>query len=210
VKTSISTSQIVRRLAGFTLPEVMTASSLLIVLTGGVIYAFLFGLHLQRTAEIKLGANDAARKTLNTIVDEIRGATRVDIGTGSLTNFTSVSSTNTQVGSALRVYTAAGTNTWVRYYSERDPSSTNYNRLCRTTSATTGSYTVVVSHSMINTASLFSSEDSYGNPLNNNQNNRVIGINLQLYQVPFGYNQNSTRDNDFYQLRTRITRRSVY
>jgi hypothetical protein len=57
---------------------------------------------------------------------------------------------------------------------------------------------------------VFTSEDFAGNVLNNNLNNRVIGVTLQFYQLeapPVLIGPGSLYD--FYQLRTKITRRAL-
>jgi hypothetical protein len=57
---------------------------------------------------------------------------------------------------------------------------------------------------------VFSAEDYSGSILTNNENNRVIGVTLAFFQlqypsIPIGPGS----IYDFYQLRTKITRRTV-
>jgi hypothetical protein len=130
------------------------------------------------------------------------------VGTGNALGFMQAATNTAQTGPAVQIYATSDTNSWVRYYSEADPTSTNYGRLCRLGSTDGSNYVVVVPHNLVNRQSLFSSEDSYGNALTNNQNNRVISLNLQFYTLEFPATQiGSSQSHDFYQLRTRITRR---
>jgi hypothetical protein len=69
---------------------------------------------------------------------------------------------------------------------------------------------VMVVANAITNSMVFTSEDYTGTVLTNNLNNRVIGMTLQFYQleyptVPIG----PGAFYDFYQLRTKITRRAL-
>jgi hypothetical protein len=208
VKTNFQHLPASRAAAGFTLAELMIASGLLVMLTTAIVCTFIFGLQLHQTTEVKLGSNDDARKAVISLTDEIRSATQIQVGTGNALGFTQAATNTAQTGAAVQIYPTSDTNSWVRYYSEADPTSTNYGRLCRIGSTDGSNYVVVVPHNLVNLQSLFSSEDSYGNALTNNQNNRVISLNLQLYALEYPATQiGSSQSHDFYQLHTRITRR---
>jgi hypothetical protein len=57
---------------------------------------------------------------------------------------------------------------------------------------------------------VFAAEDHLGNVLTNSQNNRVIGLRLQFYQIAFPVVAVGPGNYyDFYQLRTRVTRRML-
>jgi hypothetical protein len=59
---------------------------------------------------------------------------------------------------------------------------------------------------------IFDAEDMYGNILTNNQNNRVIGITMQFskWEYPIARFGSTNYDQfDYYQLRTRATRRAI-
>jgi hypothetical protein len=209
MRTNFANARITRVETGFTLAEVVIASGLSVLLGSAIICTHILGLRIVQAADAKLGSNDDARKAVLTITDEIRSATRIAVGQGGLTNFTEIV-TNTETGPAIQIYPSSDTNTWIRYYCENDPSSTNYGRLCRLASSDAANYTVVIPHDILNLQTLFSSEDSYGNMLMNNQDNRVIGLNLQLYTIENTLAQsNSAANHDLYQLRTRITRRHL-
>lgn len=199
-----------RRL-GFTLAEVTIASSLFLLISTGLIYTFIFGLHLHETVAVKLGANDAARKALITLTDEIRSATRVKIGSGDPASFVEVGTNTAQKGTSIQVFPDSTTNDWVCYYFETNTTSSNFSKLCRTASASLNGSTVVVAEGVTNLGSLFTCEDSYGNLLGNDQNNRVIGVTLQFYQIEYPIVKIGPGNYyDFYQLHTRITRRRLF
>ena len=55
---------------------------------------------------------------------------------------------------------------------------------------------------------VFTSEDCFGNVLTNNQNNRVISLKLQFYQVQYPITRIGPGNYyDYYQLTTKLTRR---
>jgi Tfp pilus assembly protein PilW len=204
-----------RREHAFTLAELMITVSLSVLLTTGIIYGYLFELHMYEITNIKLGATDDARKALIKLTDEIRSAWKVQIGSGDLNSFTEVVSNAYQQGNAIQIsMDAANTNNWIRYWYETNAASanglnTNYTKLLRTVDG--ANYSLVIAHSITNLNPVFTAEDSNGNVLTNNVNNRVIGMTLQFYQMEYPMvNIGPGNYYDFYQLRTRVTRRTFY
>jgi len=133
--------------------------------------------------------------------DEAAGATR--IGQGGEDSFAEIPHGQAQAGNAVEVFPDKGiTNLWVRYFWDLDDQ-----RLKRTEN---GSQAVLVVANSISNQMVFTSEDFGGNVLTNHSNNRVIGVSLQFFQL-----QNPTIPigpgsvYDFYQLRTKITRRAI-
>ncbi|MDB6054772.1 MAG: hypothetical protein JWN25_2295 [Verrucomicrobiales bacterium] len=185
-----------------TLVEVMVTTAIFSILMLGIIASSIFGLKMYGVTQAKLGASDDARKALGKMTDEIHSAWKVRIGDGTLSNFTELATGSNQIGSAIQIYPSANTNDWVRYYYD---SATSL--LKRTEDGTNAAS--VMAHS-IATNTIFSVEDYTGTVLTNNYNNRVIGLNLQIKQFQYpvtvigaGYYF------DFYQLRTKITRRKL-
>ena len=212
MKTSSSNQTISRRTAAFTLAETMIASSIFVMLMGSLIYTFLFGLHLEETTATKLGASDNARKALIHLTDEIRSADTIAIGSGDPGSFVAVGTNAPHIGTSMRIYSGTNTNNWVSYYYETNGTSSNFAKLCRTDSPQNGGDTTVVASSVTNLGTLFTSEDSYGNPLMNDQQaGRVIGITLQFYQIEYPLVKVGPGSlYDFYQLHTRVTRRKIH
>jgi hypothetical protein len=67
----------------------------------------------------------------------------------------------------------------------------------------------VVANAITNSM-VFTSEDFSGTVISNNLNNRVIGLSLQFYQLQYPkVTIGPGSYYDFYQLRTKITRRAL-
>ena len=186
----------------FTLSELMVSSSILLLVIAGVLSAHLFGQRMFSLTQAKLSASDDSRVAISRLVGEIRSAKSLKVGSGNLAAFTEVALSNLQQGSALQVYLSTNTNAFVRYYWD----STDQKLKRTTNGATSGE---IIAHSLTNSL-VFTSEDFNGTILTNNQNNRVIGITMQFYQMQYpvihigpGYYY------DFYQLRAKITRRAL-
>jgi hypothetical protein len=186
--------------AAFTLAEMLVCMSLLFLFLSGTLSAHLFGMRMFQITKAKLGASDDARQAITLLTSEIRTAKMVRIGSGGLSSFTEVPTNTPQIGGAIQIYPTTNTNSFVRYF--WDSADT---RLKRTTNGSTA--VDVIAHYITNNL-VFTSEDYAGNVLTDNQNNRVIGLSLQFYQIEFPiYLIGPGNYFDYYQLRTKITRR---
>ncbi len=191
-----------RRTLAFTLPEALIAMSLFLVVMGGVVFSHIYGMRLFQLSRSKLGASDEARRAISKLVEEIRSAKIIRIGSGGLTNFATCGITDTQSGNAIQVYPTTNTTSFVRYYWDSVD-----NRLKRTTNGVSAVYVVA---NAISNQVVFTAENHLGQVLTNNNNNRVIGLTLQFYQLQYPtINIGPGGLYDFYQLRTRITRRAL-
>ncbi len=187
--------------SGFTLNEVVIASTFLLMVLLAVVSVHLFGLRMFELTRAKLGAGDDARRAINLLCSEIRSGKSVDVGTLTGTNFVECAINAAQQGSALRILPTTDPAQWICYYLDNDTS------LKRITSA--GSTPKVVANSITNSI-VFTSEDYSGTVLTNNLNNRVIGVTLQFYQIQYPIIRvGGGNYYDFYQLQTRITRRAL-
>jgi hypothetical protein len=162
----------------------------------------VFGLHMLQLARSKMGASDEARAAIAKMMEEIRSAKLLRIGNGTLTDFTEVDVDTPQKGSSVQIFPTTNFNAYVRYFWDSEDK-----RLKRTTNGET--YVFIVANSISNSL-VFAAEDYSGTILTNNENNRVIAVNLQFFQlqypsIPIGPGS----IYDFYQLRTKITRRTV-
>jgi type II secretory pathway pseudopilin PulG len=192
----------VRALLAFTLNELMITLSIIMVVLTGILYAHLTGVRMFQITRAKLGASDEARSAINLLIDEIRTAKLVKIGSGSLSTFTEVGVDTTQNGSAVQVYKTTDTNKFVRYFWDSSD-----RRLKRTTN---GSSAVSIVANSVTNQLIFTAENYLGQPLTNNQNNRVIALTLQFYQIQYPVVKIGPGEYyDFYQLRTKITRRAL-
>lgn len=200
---SLSPSPALRRKRGqvaFTLTEVMVSCAVFVLVIMGVIYTHIMGIRMYELTKAKLGASDMARNALGLLVTEVRCSKFLLVGTGDLTTFTPIASGSLQQGPALQIYRGTNTNDFIRYYFDATD-----NKLRRTTNGAT--YKEVIAEFITNSI-VFTSENYDGTVLTDNQNNRVIGLTLQFYQIQYPITIiGPGQYYDFYQLRTKITRR---
>jgi hypothetical protein len=159
---------------GFTLPEALIATSLFLLLLGGITAANVFGLRMFQLSETKLNAGDGARKSLRFLVDEVRQCKRTWVGSVSNGIFVAALDGQPQVGSALLVQPTANPTNFVCYY--RNAADQSLRRLVGLASSTT------VLAQMVTNAAVFESRDHFGKLLTNQQNNRVTHITLEFFQ----------------------------
>ena len=185
-----------RLAAGFTLPEVMVAMTVFTFLVGGVIFAHLYGLSMFRITETKLNATDDARKTIGRMVDEIRTCKSAAVGNVKNGVFEALLDGETQQGSGLLIYPTTNKANFVIYFV--NPSDKTFRR----TTSKPGS-AIILAETITNSV-VFRSQDFTGTVLTNNQNNRVIHLNLEFYQP-----KQHLQIADYYKLETSVTRRAL-
>jgi len=182
--------------SGFTLPEVLVAMTVFLLLIGGIVAAHLFGLSMFRITEMKLNATDEARKIIGRMTEEIRTCKSTWIGNVKNGEFVAVLDGERQVGSGLLIYPTTNTATYVIYFV--NPADKTFRR----TTSEPGT-AIVVAESVTNTV-VFRAQDYLGNVLTNNQNNRVINVNLEFFQPT-----RALQVADYYKLETAVTRRAL-
>lgn len=191
-----------RRTVAFTLTEMMVTMALFSLVIAGTIGANLFGLRLFGITKAKLGASDEAREAVSKLVTEIRGAKIVRVGNGDLLSFTNLAMGEAQMGNALQIHPTTNTAEYIRYFWDKDDKI-----LKRTTD---GLNTVVVVANHISNHVVFRAEDHRGVVLTNNQNNRVINLKLEFFQLQYPIVEIGPGNLfDYYKMETRITRRAL-
>lgn len=201
VRRQLRGSRQARRPHAFTLTELVVTMAIVLLVLAGATASHLFGARLYQITKVKLGANDDARRALSTLIEEVRSAKIVKVGTGDASSFAEIPLDTPQQGTALQIYATTNTNVFIRYFWDAEDQS-----LKRTTSDDAGAVTVVANY--VSNNLVFSAEDHLGHVLTNNQNNRVIGLLLQFYQIEYPVvSIGPGQPYDYYQLRTRITRR---
>jgi hypothetical protein len=186
----------------FTLTEMLVTVSILMMVMAAMITAHIFGLRFFEITKAKLVASDDARRSVSRLITEIRGAKMIMVGTGTVSSFTEVADGALQQGSAIQLYGTTNTNTFVRYFW-----NVSDGKLKRTTN---GSTVMNLMASSITNSIIFTAEDFKGNILTNNENNRVVGLTLKFRQLEFPViNIGPSNYYNFYQLRTKITRRTL-
>jgi Tfp pilus assembly protein PilW len=199
-KSTVRTQQLKRR--AFTLVEFQMAFAIIMLVISGVISSHVFGLKLNEATRAKLSASDAARHALNKLVGDIRSAKTIDVGNGTYSAFTAITNGEIQQGSALRIFPTTDSSSYIVYY--RDSSDSTLKR-----ASTSAATPVKVAEFLTNTV-IFTSENYLGAPLTDNDNNRVIGINLRFYQIRYPIMQIGNGGYfDYYQVNTKVTRRAL-
>jgi prepilin-type N-terminal cleavage/methylation domain-containing protein len=197
------------RRRGMTLIEMMFTMAVLTVVIGGVMSANFLGFREDSLMESKAGANETARRDINQMVYDIRGAKGFDIGTMSGTNFTAITN-GTMQGAGLKLYciiittnAAIDPNRYLLYYFDTSQSANNNGMLWRYNS-TNGVATIVASN-LINTLN-FTAENYLGQTQSVRTYKSVIHATLQFCQ--FQYPLTSVGTNglfDYYRIDCRVT-----
>jgi type II secretory pathway pseudopilin PulG len=186
----------------FTIPELLIAMSIFLLVVGAIVAANFFGFRMIGVTQPKLGANAATRQAVSLMISEISSAKILRIGDGDQSSFTPVGFGAARQGNAMQLYPSTDSNVFVRYYKG---SANQLGRLFSTNGVTTTN-TVV---SAVTNSVLFTGEDITGVILTNDYNNMVIGVRLQFYELngsktPVGSNSYFKA----YDVQTRVTRRS--
>ncbi len=191
-----------RRTAAFTFVEMMVASALTVFVITGIVYSYVFGMRMYELSRAKMGCTDDARRAINKMVDEIRSATVIRVGDGKLNSFDEVPNGQPQQGNSIMIFPTKNTNDWIRYYHHKGTQQ------LRRTEDGVNSF-VVLANQVTNTL-VFSSEEFLGTILTNNFNNRVIGVRLEFASIQYPMMSIGPSNYfDYYQLRTKITRRKL-
>jgi len=183
--------------AGFTLPELLIAMTVFLLMVGGIIAANLFGLEMFQVTQTKLNVTTWSRQTIEQITGEIHTCNSVWVGNITTNGvFEGLLDGETQQGTALLIYPTTNTTNYIIYFA--NPPDQTFRRT--TDQAGTAE---VLADSVTNTL-IFAAQDFSGNVLTNNLNNRVIHLTLEFYQ-PARFMQ----DADNYQMETSVTRRAL-
>lgn len=187
-------------LRAFTLAEIQVSMAVIMLVIGGVISSHVFGLKLNESTRARLSASDAARNAIGRLVVDVRSAKSIQVGNGTYAAFAPVADGSTQRGSAIRIYPTTNTNSFVVYY--RDSSDS-----CLKRAETAAPSPKKIAEFLTNSI-LFTSENFKGQPLTDNEDNRVIGVDLQFYQIRYPITTVGPGGFfDYYQVQTKITRR---
>ncbi len=180
----------------FTLPEMLIAATIFLLMVGGIIVANLFGLRMFQLVQTKMNATSWSRLTMEKLQNEIHGCNTAQLGNISNGVFTGLLDGEAQQGSGLLIYPSASTNSFILYFVNTD------DQTLRRTTDQPGS-TVILASAVTNTLP-FSAQDLTGTILTNNLNNRVIHVALEFYQ-PAYFMQHA----DYYKFETSVKQRVV-
>ena len=199
MKTYLPLTRSRRNLAdgrGFTLPELMIALTIFMLLLGGIIFGNIFGLKMFQMTETKLNMTKWARETREQLTDVIRMCNQLQIGNMTSGTFVAVLDGEPQQGNGLLVYPTSNTNNFVLYFINAA------DQTFRQASNQTNS-SIILAGSITNSLA-FSAQDLAGTTLTNNLNTRVIHVLLEFYQP-----ERFMRGAEYYKLETSIKQRIV-
>src|SRR3954464_14331109 len=185
----------------FTLAELMVTIALTLVIVGAAVVAHLYSIRMYEYVRPKVTACDEARNTISRLIEEVRSANTIKVGSGSLSSFTEAPLSTLQVGNAIQVYPTTNTGVFVTYFWDKTDETLKRSADQRTS--------IVLARSVTNQF-VFSARDYKGIVLTNAQNNRVIDVELRFNQLQYPKAPPGKSNYfDFYQVRTRITRRML-
>ncbi len=101
---------------GFTLPEILIALTIFLLLVGGILAANLFGLRMFQMTQTKLDATQWSRETIMRLTDEIHVCNNAQVGTISNGFFVMFLDGEPQQGSALLINPTSDTNSYIIYF----------------------------------------------------------------------------------------------
>jgi hypothetical protein len=159
---------------------------------------------LYEVTRTKVTASDYARYAVGLLMNDIRTAKTVRVGTGGFSSFTAATNGTLQQGQAIEVYPTTNTSSYIRYYLDTDA------KLKRMTNGATTAKVVAEFVTNNNNNIIFTAENHFGTNLTDNQNNRVIGVNLQFFQLQYPVvSVGAGGLYDFYQISAKVTRRTL-
>jgi type II secretory pathway pseudopilin PulG len=204
-----------KNLSAYTLVEMMVSVGVYLFIFIGVMVAIqIFALRVYTLAATKLSATNYGTKALNQIRADIQQAKTLAVGklgtAGDPTTFSAYSGTNLAQGGALQVFQTTNAVPYTTYYLDTT-SPTNYLKEYAVDSNNVATTSILVGY--ITNAIVFDAEDFQGNVITNcPANNQVYRMVLQFYQweYPIGFiGGTGFNAYDYYQLRTRVCRRSL-
>jgi hypothetical protein len=184
------------RRAGFTLTEMLISLSLIMFLLLGLVSSQLFGLKLLSLDSAKLNAQEDTRQVMACLMDEIRVARAIQVGTGSATGFVARAPGQKRTGNALQLFPSTNLNEFVRYY--HDPTDQCLRRWLN------GAASPRVLARYVTNNLVFCVEDFQGLVLTNDSSSQVISVRLDFVQVQYP-ETNSLQQS--YKFETRIAGR---
>ena len=179
---------------GFTLPEILIAMTVFLLVVGAILSANLFGLRIFQMTDTKLKVTQWSRQTIENLMNQIHGCNSVYVGNMTNGGFAGFLPGETQQGNSLLIYQTTDTNKYIIYF---------VNLADQTFRRTDQMGTVILADSVTNTLA-FSAQDLSGTVLTNINDNSVIHVMLEFYQ-PARFMQ----DADYYKLETSVKQRVV-
>jgi hypothetical protein len=98
-----------------TLAEMMVSMAIFMLLMGGFMSVYIFGMRQDELVNSSLGANDQSRENFNLMMDEIRACKNIQIGSGDYTSFVPLT-TGYQQGPSLQIIPSTNLTMFIYYW----------------------------------------------------------------------------------------------
>jgi len=159
----------------------------------------LAGLRFAGFVLPKIQNAEYSRQLVSRMIEEIRCANTVTIGTGTVSSFSAAAANKPQVGNAIRVYPSNPTNSSSFIYYFQDTNTWTVQRM-----DLNDAHALVIADQVTNRL-VFSMENFSGTILTNPQNNCVLSMLLQMRRAT-----TVPGVSDTLQVRSKITRRNIF
>jgi prepilin-type N-terminal cleavage/methylation domain-containing protein len=189
-----------RRRMAFTLPELLIAMTIFLILVAGIVAANIYGLEMFQITMTKLTATAGVRKAMGRMTDEIRTGNTISVGDVSNGIFVGHINGEPQIGTGLLISSTTNTAPYTLYFV--NAADLSFRRTAVSSDVTVPTVTEVLA-SQVTNSDVFCAQDYLGNVLTNNQNNRVIRLRLDIFEAK----RHGTLA-DHYLLETCVTRRA--
>ena len=208
MKTHLAPSTSGRCARAMTLPELMIASTVFLMMIAGFVSANMFAMRQNELVCSKLGANDQSRLGFDLLLGEIRAAKNLEIGSGSSSNFVSLTNGVAQQGNALKIIPSTNTTIWIRYFFSTNNNSGELDRV------TSSDGTVRTIASGLTNNFIFQASDYTGTNVlmvdpTNYTHNYVISAVFQFYQYQYPLTYvGPTQYYNYYRIAFKASRRA--
>ncbi len=184
------------RTRAFTLIEAMVGMGLFSLVVMALIASHFASLEFTQFILPKVQNSQNSRQALGMLIEEVRSASSVQVGTGTLSSFLVISNSNKRIGNAVKIFPSTNSTKCIYYY--QDFAAAALYKI-----PYGASNPIVVVGSLTNKAA-FSLEDFKGNVLTNPQNSEVLSVLLQVSRSSVWNGLTDTA-----QIRARVTRRNI-
>ncbi|HWN96140.1 MAG TPA: prepilin-type N-terminal cleavage/methylation domain-containing protein [Methylomirabilota bacterium] len=181
----------------FTLVEILVTMAIFSLVMAGIISGTVYGMRMSEITRSKVERSRDARAAMGKLSDEIRSARISWIGNvdGNGT-FRAVVDGSSQTGSALILYPTTNRANYIVYFLN------SADKTFRRTTSAAGPPVALAA--MVTNSVIFRAQDYRGNILTNQQNNRVIHVNLEFVQP-----RTLSAAVEYFKLETAVTRRAL-
>ncbi len=172
-----------RHQRAFTLIEAMIAATTLVLVVGSVIACNLYGMAMAARQQIWLGASADSAKAISTIMDDVRSANTLQVGTYTNNTFTQVANNVQQAGNALLLYPTTNATPWTVYY--YDPINNNLVRTNYAGAGQASTFKLVSANPITNDSThlIFTEVDYTGTPFSNTMTVASVKIYLSFTEL---------------------------